>query len=134
MRPKLVQDLMKTDLIIVDPHATLKEGLRLMKEHNIKSLIVNKGRNGDAYGLLQYRDVAKAIIANDGDMDLMNVYDIATKPVMQVSKQLEAKYVTRLMIDYGIKRILVIDNNELEGFISMSDVLEDFINDALKED
>ncbi len=131
---KFVKDLMAKDLIVVAPNAPLKEGLRLMKKHGVKSVIVDKGRPGDAYGLLQYRDVAKAIISNEGDIDLLNVYDVATKPVIQVSKELETKYVGKLMLDYGIKRILVVDNNNLEGFISLTDVIGDIIDEALAED
>lgn len=129
----LVQDLMKTNLIKIAPTDTLKEGLKLMKQHGIKSVIVDKGRPGDAYGLLQYRDVAKAIIKNEGDIELLNVYDVATKPVIQVSKELEAEYVVKIMLDHGIKRMLVIDNNELEGFISLTDVVGSIIDESLAE-
>lgn len=128
---KLVEDLMVTNLIKIAPNAPLKEGLKLMKDNNVKSVIVDKGRAGDAYGLLQYRDLAKAIISNEGDIELLNVYDVAQKPVIQVSKELETKYVGKLMLDYGIKRVLVVDNNELEGFISLTDVISDIIDEAL---
>lgn len=130
---KTVEDLMIKNVITIAPHATLKEGLLLMKKHNIKAVVVEKGRKGDAYGILQYRDVARVIIANEGDIELLNIYDIATKPVIQVSKELEAKYVIKLMLDHSMKRVLVIDNNELEGFISMSDVIADVINKAVEE-
>ena len=123
----LVKDLMRTDIITVSPKASLKEALKLMRSKGVKSLVVEKGRSGDAYGLLQYRDIARAIIANEGDVDLLNVYDVCSKPVIQVSKELETKYAARLMLDYGIKRLLVIDDNELEGFISMSDVIGEII-------
>jgi CBS domain-containing protein len=131
---KTVEQLMATNLIIIEPNAPLKDGLKLMKEKGVKSIIVNKGRDGDAYGLLQYRDIAKSIISNEGDIELLNVYDVATKPVIQVSKQLESKYVGKLMLDYGIKRALVVDNNVLEGFISLTDVIGDIIDTALLED
>ena len=133
MGVKLVKDLMITELIMIEPHAALYDGLKLMREHNKKAIIVNKGRPGDAYGILQYRDVANAIIKNDGDLELLNVYDVVTKPVIQVSKELESKYVLRLMLEHGIKRILVVDNNQLEGLITMSDVIGDVIDLAIKE-
>ena len=126
---KLVKDLMRTNVITVAPDAPLKEAMKLMKHHGVKSVVVNKGRPGDAYGLLQYRDLAKAIIANEGDVELLNVYDVCRKPVIQVSKEMETKYVARLMLDFNIKRVLVIDHNELEGFLSLSDVIGSLIEE-----
>jgi CBS domain-containing protein len=67
--------------------------------------------------------VARAVIAEDGDIDLLNVYDIAQKPALQVSQHLEIRYLARLMIQYSVKRVLVIDNNELQGFVSDTDVV-----------
>ena len=125
---QIVADLMRTEVIKIAPSAPLGDAMKLMKRHNVKSIVVDKGRPGDAYGILQYRDIAKAIIANEGDIELLDVYDVCTKPVIQVSKQLETKYVARLMLDYSIKRVLVVDDNELEGFISLSDVIGSIID------
>ena len=126
---QLVKDLMRTNIVKVAPDAPLKEAMKLMKQNGVKSVVVEKGRPGDAYGLLQYRDIAKAIIANEGDVELLNVYDVCKKPVIQVSKEMETKYVARLMLEYNIKRVLVIDHNELEGFLSLSDVIGSIIEE-----
>jgi CBS domain-containing protein len=37
------------------------------------------------------------------------------------------------MIQYSVKRVLVIDNNELQGFVSISDVVGSLIDRALRE-
>jgi hypothetical protein len=95
----------------------------MMKDRGVKSLVVEKRHSGDAYGLIAYRDVARSVIAEDGDIDLLNVYDIAQKPALQVSQHLEIRYLARLMIQYSVKSVLVIDNNELQGFVSDTDVV-----------
>jgi CBS domain-containing protein len=129
----LVAGIMKTDVATISPLATVREALLKMKEHGVKSLVVEKRHAGDAYGLIAYRDIAKAVIADDGDIDLLNVYDIAQKPALQVSQHLEVRYLARLMIQYSVKRVLVIDNNELQGFVSISDVVGSLIDRALRE-
>ena len=108
-----------------------KRQLMQMKEYGVKSLVVEKRHTGDAYGLISYRDIAKAVIADDGDIDLLNVYDIAQKPALQVSQHLEVRYLARLMIQYSVKRVLVIDNNELQGFVSITDVVGSLMERAL---
>jgi len=105
----------------------------MMKDRGVKSLVVEKRHSGVAYGLIAYRDVARAVIAEDGDIDLLNVYDIAKKPALQVSQRLKARYLARLMIQYSVKSVLVIDNNELQGFVSYTDVVSSLIHRAADE-
>ena len=127
----LVAGIMKRKVVTISPLATVREALMLMKERGVKSLVVEKRHAGDAYGLIAYRDVARAVIADDGDIDLLNVYDIAQKPALQVSQHLEVRYLARLMIQYSVKSVLVIDNNELQGFVSDTDVVGSLIERAI---
>ena len=54
----------------------------------------------------------------------------AQKPALQVSQHLEIRYLARLMIQYAVKSVLVIDNNELQGFVSDTDVVSHLIDRA----
>ena len=123
----LVAGIMKTDVATISALATVRQALMLMKERGVKSLVVEKRHAGDAHGLIAYRDIAKAVIADDGDIDLLNVYDIAQKPALQVSQQLDIRYLARLMVRYEARRVLVIDNNELLGFVSDTDVVDSLV-------
>jgi predicted transcriptional regulator len=76
----LVKDIMKSNVITISAFATVRDALHLMREQNIKSLVVEKGNEHDAYGLVTYNDILKTIVAEEGDIDLINVYDICTKP------------------------------------------------------
>ncbi len=124
----LVSDVMKKDnLAIISPMAPVRDALTMMRKTKVKSLIVNKLRPSDAYGLLTYKNILFSIISNDGDIDLLRVYDICSKPAIQVSKQLDLKYASQLMANNHIKRLLVVDNNELEGILTMTDILTLFL-------
>ena len=82
----------------------------------------------------RYFDTRHLVIAvNPAHIDLLNVYDIAQKPALQVSQHLEVRYLARLMIQYSVKRVLVIDNNELQGFVSITDVVGSLMDRALRE-
>ncbi len=129
----LVAGIMRTDVVTISPLATVREALMLMKKHGVKSLVVDKRHAGDAHGLVTYRDIAEAVVADDGDIDLLNVYDIAQKPALQISQHLETRYLARLMIRYSANRVLVIDNNELHGLVSLTDVVDSLIEMALRE-
>ncbi|RUM75407.1 MAG: histidine kinase [Sulfurovum sp.] len=121
----LVKEVMtpKTQLISVSPMAPVREALKLMREHKVRSVVVEKSTPSGAYGLLTFKNILQSIVAEDGDIDLLNVYDIANTPAISVSALMDVKYAARMMVTSSIKRLLVIDNNELYGVLTMSDII-----------
>jgi CBS domain-containing protein len=120
---KLVKDLMKSNVITIEPLATLREAMQKMRKHSVKSLVVEKRTDGDAWGLLTYTTILRTIVQEDGDVDLVNVYDIATKPALGVPQELEVRHAVGLMVSFGIKRLIVTSNNELQGILTMNDIV-----------
>jgi len=120
----LVKDIMTRDVAFISPMATIKEALTVMQDKGVKSLAVEKTHENDAYGILTYSSILKAIVAEEGDIELLNVYDIHAKPALYVSETLDVKYVAQMMVNQSIRRLLVVDNNELEGIISMTDIVD----------
>jgi len=121
----LVKEVMtpKEKLISVQPIATVREALKLMRKHSVHSIIVDKTHASGAYGLVTFKNILQSIVAEDGDIDLLNVYDIAAIPAMSVSAELDVKYAAKMMVKSSIKRLLVIDNNELQGILTMTDII-----------
>ena len=122
----LVKDVMtpKEKLISVNPIATVREAMKLMRTHSVRSVIVEKAQEDGAYGLVTFKNILQSIVAEDGDIDLLNVYDIAAIPALSVSSQLNVKYAAKMMVNSSIKRLLVVDNNELLGILTMTDIIE----------
>lgn len=119
----LVKDLMKPDVATISPMATVRDALTTMHRHGVKSLVTEKKNAHDAYGIVTYSGILHAIVAEEGDIDLMNVYDIYIKPAIAISAEVDTKYVAQMMIRQNVKRLLVVDGNELAGLISMSDIV-----------
>lgn len=122
----LIKDLMvpKDVIVMIEPMASVREALQTMKTRHVKSLVVKKSHKHDAYGMLTFKNILYSVVATDGDIDLLRVYDIYTKPSIQLSGELDVKYAAKMMMKSSIKRILVIDNNELQGILTMTDILE----------
>ena len=127
----LVKDIMtpKEKLIRVNQMTPVREALSLMKKHQIRAVIVDKNCEHGAYGLVTFKNILQSIVAEDGDIDLLNVYDIAVSPVISVSPYLDMKYAAQMMVKNSIKRVLVIDNNELHGILTMSDLIGVLMDD-----
>ncbi len=89
----------------------------------MRSLVVEQNGIHGAYGLVTFKNILQSIVAEEGDIDLLNVYDIAASPSISVSAKLDVKYAARMMVRESIKRLLVIDNNELQGMLTMTDII-----------
>jgi CBS domain-containing protein len=124
----LVKELMKKDVITISADATIKDAILLMKKRKVQSLVIDKKSPSDAYGIITFADIAKAVIAERGNMEMLNVFDAASKPAVQVSESMDAKYAVRLMFNFGFKQVLVVDNNELKGILSLTDAVFNLIN------
>ena len=130
----LVSELMTPaeKLVVVSPMATVREALKLMRIHKVRSVIVDKNGEDGAYGLVTFKNILQSIVAEDGDIDLLNVYDIAVTPAIGVSAKLNVKYAAKMMVKSSIKRLLVVDGNELKGILTMSDIIE-VLMDSVEE-
>lgn len=120
---KLVEELMVKDVVTVSCMASLHDAMNLMREKKVKSLVVEKRHDSDAWGILTYTTILRTVMKEEGDIDLVNVYDIATKPALSVPRQLEVRHAVQMMLDFDIKRVLVTSNNELEGILTMNDIV-----------
>jgi predicted transcriptional regulator len=124
----LIKDIMVREFTTVSPFATIREAMRLMKQRGVKSLVVAKRDQHDAYGLITYTNILKTIVAEEGDIDLINVYDVCAKPALTISRELDIKHAARMMVNMDIHRLLVTASNELVGIITMTDIVGAALN------
>ena len=83
----------------------------------------------DGYGLLSYSELLQAIVAEEGDVDLLNVYDAAVKPVVTVGEDLSVNQAAALMTRFRLNRLVVVQGNELIGLLAMNDIISRLIDE-----
>ncbi|MCA1778140.1 MAG: CBS domain-containing protein [Xanthomonadaceae bacterium] len=125
---QIVEDMMVADVVTISPMAKLREAMEAMRDHKIKSLVVDRRSESDAWGILTYTMLLRTIVHEEGDIDLINVYDIAAKPALSVPRQLDVRQAVSLMLKIGVKRLIVTNNNELEGILTMNDIIGTIID------
>ena len=130
----LVKDIMVREVVTISPLATIRDAMRLMKQRSLKSLVVEKRDQHDAFGIITYTNILKTIVAEEGDIDLINVYDICAKPALTISRELDVKHAARLMVTMNIRRLLVTATNELAGVITMNDIVGAILELADEDD
>ena len=120
---QVVEDMMVADVVTISPMAKLREAMEVMRDRRIKSLVVDRRSESDAFGMLTYTMLLRTIVHEEGDIDLINVYDIAAKPALSVPRQLDVRQAVTMMLQIGVKRLIVTNNNELEGILTMNDII-----------
>ncbi len=118
-----VRDVMANSYVMVDGITTVKEGIRLAREHAVKALVVNKRHNDDEYGIVLMNDIAKKILAQNRSVERSNIYEIMTKPALSVSPEMNVKYCARLFERFGLSRAPVIEDGKIIGIVSYNNIV-----------
>ncbi|MDH4230211.1 MAG: CBS domain-containing protein [Nitrospirota bacterium] len=125
-----VRDIMIRNVITVDGMATVRDALTLMRARRVKSLVVNRRNNDDAWGIVTLYDIVNKVVTVGRPLDMTNVFDIMCKPLITVSPGLQVKYAARLMSQFDVKRAVVLDDGELAGIISMQDIVYSLLDNV----
>lgn len=118
-----VRDVMKKEFDTVDGLDTIDNALKKMKHINNKCLIVSKRHTDDEYGMLLISDVARKVLAKDKSPDRVNVYEVMAKPVVSVDHAMDVRYCARLFDQFDISRAPVLQNGEVIGIVSFTDLV-----------
>jgi signal-transduction protein with cAMP-binding, CBS, and nucleotidyltransferase domain len=118
-----VRDVMKTEFDMVDGLATVADALRNMQHVETKALIVRKRNADDEYGIVELEDIATDVLARNRSPERVNVYEIMEKPLIGVDPAMDIRYCARLFERYQLYRAAVIEDREVIGIISYTDIV-----------
>src|SRR3989338_7223919 len=119
-----VSELMKK-AIVVEEGISLKNAAKIMSEKAIGSLIVVKGEK--IAGIITERDILKNV-----DQLSSKLSKVMSKNVITISPKKSIDEAALLMSESKIKRLPVVDNGEIVGIITATDIIVH--SDALNED
>jgi CBS domain-containing protein len=123
-------------LFTVPPEQSLADALRTMAEMDIGSLVVMD--HGDLTGMLTFREVIKAVVANGGTIGTSTVRTVMDDAPLTCTPETDMDEVRRMMLQRHARYMPVMDQKTLMGVISFYDVAkavvdsQDFENRMLK--
>jgi CBS domain-containing protein len=123
------RDIMQTEIATVLPELTVQDAAALMRHHGVRSLIVEKETDDDAYGLVTYADIVTKVLAYGFDPADVRVDDIMTKPLIVVNPSLKVEMIARLFAHHHIGHAPVIEDHQLVGIVSMTDLIVEVISE-----
>ncbi len=118
-----VRQVMKSDVDMVDGLTSVSDALRQMKHVETKCLIVHKRHDDDEYGIVLIADIARHVIARDRAPDRVHIYEIMSKPVIAVDPDMDIRYCARLFEKFGLSRAPVVDDGDIVGIVSYTDMV-----------
>ena len=123
-------------LYTIAPDQELAGAVTTMAENDIGSLVVME--RGALAGMLTFREVINAVVANGGTLGDSLVRDVMDAHPLSVSPTTELDEVRRLMLGKHARYMPVLDGTTLMGVVSLFDVAkavvdsQDFENRMLK--
>ena len=119
-----VSEVMTTTIKTIDATATVAEAIQVMRDSGVSSLVAERRDEADEYGLVVVSDIAKQVIAENRAPERVNVYEIMTKPVLTVPADMNIRYAVRMLVQFGLSRALVMDQNRTPvGIATLRDMV-----------
>ncbi len=116
-----LRKVMVEKVVTVEPSATLKKAAELMNMHEIGCLVVV--HSGKPVGIITERDMLKRVICESRESETVRVIEIMSKPVITASPNMRAGDATKLMLERNIKKLPVVENGQLVGLVTLTDLL-----------
>jgi CBS domain-containing protein len=114
-----LQQLMSTDLVTVDPNATVAEAAAVMSINRVGSALVVEGE--ELRGIFTERDIVRALAA-EHDAASHAVTDWMTTEPVALSPGTTAVDALHRMLESGFRHLPVVDGGRLVGIVSIRDL------------
>jgi CBS domain-containing protein len=121
-----ILDLKGDFVITIPPEATIDEAAEILAENYIGAIVVSDGA-GQIAGILSDRDIAVALPRYGGELGETKVSEIKTSDMLFCTKETTVKQVLDIMVTNGIRRLPVVEIDQLKGVISLRDVVGNWL-------
>lgn len=117
----IVKEAMKTNIAVVEHKTSILEAAKLMKKRRIGSVIVLQEKH--PIGILTESDILKKVVAEGKNPEVTTVAEIMTAPVLIIDPYVTLEKAMDKMGKCNIRRLPVVENNNLIGIITERDIL-----------
>lgn len=115
-----VRDVMTSQVETVTPNCTIEEIARLMKSNDVGSIPVCEGKK--VLGMITDRDIVIKVLADGKNLHSVSAKDIMNSDVITVTSDQDVHEAARVMADYQIRRLPVIDQGKIVGIVALGDL------------
>lgn len=111
---------MTKNVAYVNPDSMVTDAAQLMQKHNIGSIPVCD--NSGVIGIVTDRDIVVRNIAHGNNPMDTPVKDVMTSQIKTVTPEMDVRDAATVMSDNKIRRMPVVENNQLVGMVALGDL------------
>jgi len=115
-----VRDIMNKNVITIEQNSTVLDATRLLKEKDISFLVIV--RDGNPVGVVSERDIVRRLAAEDRQASKVSLSEIMSPKFRWVEPTAEIETAVQKMLNYNIRRLVVLENGKLAGVITQTDL------------
>ncbi len=116
-----IHALARTDVVTVDPEATILEVATAMADNSVGSVVVTEGET--PLGIVTDRDLAIDVLGVDADPAEMTAREIMTGDLFTVDVDDGLFDVITWMREENVRRVPVMDGDVLAGIVTLDDFI-----------
>jgi CBS domain-containing protein len=116
-----VRNGMSSVVLTVGPSHSLSAAARLMTERNVGAAVV-VDPDGAGFGILTERDILRSVAAGE-DPSAESVGTHLTEDLITAAPDWSLEQAAEAMLEGGFRHLLVVNGGELEGILSMRDIV-----------
>jgi CBS domain-containing protein len=118
--PDLVQQMMSSPVVHVEPDDSVADALRAMIDRDIGAVVVVEDER--PVGVFTERDVSRRIL-DDPQLLVRSVGDVMSAPVVSAAPTDEVVFIFGVMTGKRIRRLPIVEGDRLVGIITERDLL-----------
>lgn len=111
---------MSKEVCTLSKEDTIERAAQLMKERDVGSLPVCN--QGIVVGIVTDRDITLRGVADNKDVSHLKVKDIMTTNPYVGNPEMKVTDITKIMSDKQIRRLPIVENNNLVGIVALADI------------
>jgi len=121
-----VGDLCTRIVITAEPHETVVEAARRMRDRHVGTLVVVTDGDRRPIGLVTDRDLVVSALAQSPDrIDSLEVGDVMSRDLVTALATESVDDALKRMREHGVRRLPVVSSDGLlEGLVSFDDIVE----------
>lgn len=116
-----VGDAMTRNLVTCSSKDTVKKAAKIMAREKVGCLVI---KDDGVVGIITDTDIVRKGVTSNVSTAKRTVGSIMTRKLVSIDAREDIFEATRMMRDYNVKHLLVHEDDEIAGLVTMKDILK----------
>lgn len=121
LKHKRVDKYMTPGVRTLDENTIVFTAVETMTHYNISCIIITRAQK--PVGIITERDIMRRVSLESKNLKKVLVKDVMSSPLITKTSNTPINDVIALMSRYGVRRLVIMDDAELKGIITQTDIV-----------